>query len=1122
MKHTAVHYPVHRDRIFFAWVLLVLVVVCAGARQDQSVEVRPADKTVFEIRPGSILALAMRVTNMSQGDRSFESKLDLPAGWRPIAKDLPFTISPGNNDLRLLTFSIPSETPAGTYRVSYKLKDRDSGVQLGEGVVQVIVREILQLELRLSEAPRFAVAGRQYSSHFFLVNKGNTTSRIKLSTRSTENFPSVIESSIVILAAQEARSVEVKVVTSPLTEKVQHTVELFATFEQDTMISFRASSVVEVVPQVARSEDRYLELPLYVRLRSAGENNVVGGQVEIAGYGSFNEDRSDRFQFLIRSPETQTRSALGQRDEYKVSYKTRGVELFAGDWNYSLTPLTEIGRYGTGAGANMSLGGINLGGFYNETRFLEPRQKQLAAFLNYDVTDGLRTAINYLKRTDTSDNQAITLRSISRPFLQTDVDAEIGFGSTDTTKSDAYSLRLSGNQRWVSYEVRFVRADATFPGYYRDLDFTSAGLTLQASKNIRLEAYYRDESRNLARDTNRVYAPRDRYFQLGMAYSSFLSLYYRTNNQEDLMPQPHYSRRENVLQARLGYNFTDFSMFANADFGTTQDRLQNKPFPSISYSLNTSVRPIPSQSYAASIQYAKDQSISTNESQERLSGSLTAFLFLGQATQIQSSFFVSRTQTSFRQTYALFELMLEHIFPSAHKITVKGRQSSISPSSEAGQTAYHLEYAIPLGIPLKRLTTNGQISGRVIDEAGRGIEGVLLNAGPAAALTDDDGRFLFPSLSPGVVFLHIDRASIGLDKVALQLMPMEVVVRGGDDAHVGVTVVRSSFVLGTVTLFGQKNESFADSSGEIVEIGGRSGIFVELRGHNETLRRVTDSKGRFGFADLRPGKWMLKVVGGDVPLYHALDQDSFDLEIQSGQKSEISFKILPRKRQIRIIQEGAVIEERKPDFQPKTPDADTLETCLVFYSPARKGYVIQLSSWLTKSKAEKLAKDAKTFIGRPSYVESAYDPKLGRRYRVRVGPFKTKEEAEEKCRHYRQSTSDGRGSDSGLGSQANVQDVHHSYLVVFSPVKKAFSLQHSSWLTESKAKRVAGDAERTSGLPSFMVTSSRPEVGKRIGVRVGIFKTKDEAQRKNTSLTKSRTIVSSYHSPVSSRPDVQP
>ncbi|MBI4429912.1 MAG: SPOR domain-containing protein [Ignavibacteriales bacterium] len=1080
----------------------------AAARQNRTVDVRPADKTAIQTRPGVILAIGMRVTNTSQESKVCESQLILPTGWRPIARDLPFSLSPGQTDVRLLTFSTPSETPAGAYRVSYVVSDQSSKARPGEASAEVVVLEVLQLELRNTEAPRFVVAGKQYSSHFLLTNKGNTTSRIKLITRSTENFPVAIDSPAVVLAPREIRPLEVRVFTGQkLIDKVQHTVELFAAFEQDTATIVRASSVVEVVPQIAKTEDRYLELPLSLRLRSVGENEVVGGQVEIAGYGSLSQDRSDQFHFLVRTPETQTRSALGQRDEYKMSYRTGGVELFAGDWNYSLTPLTEIGRYGTGAGANLSMGGMKFGGYYNQTRFIEPRQKQLAGYASYEILDGLRNGVNFLRKTDAKDNQTVTFRTIGRPFLNAEVDAEYGLGSSDTAKSNAYSVRLSGNERWASYDIRFVRADATFPGYYKDLNFTSAGFTLQASKNIRLEAYYRDETRNLAQDTNLVYAPRDRYLQVGMGYSNFLSLYYRTNNQEDLLPQPRYRRSENMLQARMGYAFTDVSLFANADFGSTHDKLRNKPFPSVSYSLNTSFRPIATQSYNASLQYTKDQNILTDELQERISGSLSVLMFLGSATQLQASFYGSRTEASFRQTFSLLELMVEHIFPSAHKVTFRGRRSSITPSTEQALTAYNLEYAIPLEIPLKRLTTSGQISGRVLDEAGIGVEGVLLNAGASAALTDREGRFLFPSLPPGAVFLHVDRASMGLDRVTLQGMPMEILVRGGEHSHIEITAVRSSSVSGTVILFGQKYESFADTSSEIVELGGRPGIFVELSRPQETLRRLTDSKGRFTFADLRPDKWTLKVVGGDIPQYHALDQDSYELDVRSGQKNEVSFRILPRRRQIRIIQEGTVIEEQKPVVRPNAQVPDSAEPCLVFYSPARKGYVIQLSSWLTRSKADKLAKDAEKLIGGTSYVESAYDPKLGQRYRLRVGTFNTRRQAEEACIRYQQSMSKVKDLNPGPDSQAmqtNATQESHPPLVMFSPTMKAFTIQVSSWLTESKAKKVAGETAKSTGLPSFTVTSFRSHNGKRIGVRLGVFRNREEAQGASLNIKKKK------------------
>ncbi|MBF8247588.1 MAG: hypothetical protein HW374_388, partial [Bacteroidetes bacterium] len=910
---------------------------------------------------------------------------------------------------RLISVSIPPETPAGVYTIRYTVKASSTPPQALEASVEVNIFPVLLLEIRHLEAPRYVVAGKTYTSTFGVTNKGNVKSRVRLVTRS-EAFVARIDESIVVLAGRETKLIPVTVQTAAdLEDRVHHTLELFATLLEDTTIVVHASSLVDVVPRVAAVEERYLELPISLRLRQAGQNNVSAQQVEVAGYGTFTQDHRDRIEFLFRSPETQTKSAFGQRDEYKLNYQTSGFELYAGDQNFSLSPLTEVGRFGSGVGANVSLGSLKVGGFFNETRYYSPKTKEVGGFANVSVSDGITAGMNYLKKTEQTQSEVISFRGITNFQKNNELDFEYGIGSKDEIKQNGYAIRLGGRERWISYDVRLVKADKDFPGYYRDLNFTSLTMNLLPAANTRFEAYYQEEERNLGRDTNQVYAPHSRFYQFGIGYSNLASLHFRTTRQEDLLPLPKYRRKEDVIQARTGYSFESVSFYANADFGTTTDLLLDKPYPSSRYALNVGLQPFAGHNYTAAFEYSKDRNIFTDEDQKRISGTLTAFIFFGSATQVQLNLFTSRLDaSSVEQSYTALEGTLEHVFPFAHKVTVRARHTAFTPSTQDNTIDYHLEYSIPIGIPLKRLTTSGQIRGRVVDEQGRGMENVLLDAGGSASVSDKDGRFLFPALKPEVTFLQVDRTSIGLDRVTLQPIPMEIAVRGGEESFVEMTVVRSATITGNVLLFGPKQQSESDTSSAMVQLQEQSGVFLELASGSEVLRRVSDNRGRFIFNDLRPGRWELKTVGGNVPLYHNFEKDLFAFDLKPGSQEVPVFKILPRKRQIRIIQEGSLIQETKPkpDTAKQIQPSQSLseEQCIVLYNRTRRGYVIQLSSWTTRAKANLLAAHAKrSFPGYESFVETVNLPNLGIRHRVQIGTFRTKDAAQSACENHRKT-----------------------------------------------------------------------------------------------------------------------
>lgn len=224
--------------------------------------------------------------------------------------------------------------------------------------------------------------------------------------------------------------------------------------------------------------------------------------------------------------------------------------------------------------------------------------------------------------------------------------------------------------------------------------------------------------------------------------------------------------------------------------------------------------------------------------------------------------------------------------------------------------AYSLNYAIPFSVPYQRITEIGQLRGHLRDQQGKGIENILLMIGGQAAVTDKKGLFVFHSLTPGRNYLSIDRVSLGFQNITSLPMPMELHIRGGEETKITLRMNTSSIFSGTITLFAEKNQNILDTSSVLIETGGRPGIFVALsmKNENEIHRRVTDSRGIFLIEDIRPGVWLLRVTGGNIPKYHTIEPDSMLVNLLSGGKLHVNIQIHPEKRTIQILQQGAVTQ----------------------------------------------------------------------------------------------------------------------------------------------------------------------------------------------------------------------
>jgi TolA-binding protein len=103
----------------------------------------------------------------------------------------------------------------------------------------------------------------------------------------------------------------------------------------------------------------------------------------------------------------------------------------------------------------------------------------------------------------------------------------------------------------------------------------------------------------------------------------------------------------------------------------------------------------------------------------------------------------------------------------------------------------------------------------------------------------------------------------------------------------------------------------------LVELGGHPNVVLELANPVESHRRISDYRGRFSFTGIRPGRWTLRVIEGNLPVNHNFERESLDLEVSPGGTQQVTLKILPRRKRIQILQEGKLLVETKPTPEKK-------------------------------------------------------------------------------------------------------------------------------------------------------------------------------------------------------------
>ncbi|OIP26647.1 hypothetical protein AUK22_06480 [bacterium CG2_30_54_10] len=254
-------------------------------------------------------------------------------------------------------------------------------------------------------------------------------------------------------------------------------------------------------------------------------------------------------------------------------------------------------------------------------------------------------------------------------------------------------------------------------------------------------------------------------------------------------------------------------------------------------------------------------------------------------------------------------------------------RNNVSWSAEKGPTFYEVFYSIPIDIPVGKNTSIGNLSGKVIDAELPGkppIPNVILIMGGTAAVTDKSGRFVFPAIASGTHTLTIERKSVGLNRISSVKMPAEIMIEGGETSRIEIGMVKGAQLKGKFA-YPLEDKSISEAKGELILTGdirqilkkgpatGLGNILVELSLEGETVRRVSDNDGEFLFDALKPGAWHYKVYEENLPENHYLKNAEGEIALVAGDIKNVSFEVLPRRRQIQIVDEGEIkLKEATP------------------------------------------------------------------------------------------------------------------------------------------------------------------------------------------------------------------
>ena len=833
-------------KLFVSFLCFLPLLFSLSFAEDKGhgVEVRSTSSQLLEIEPGKIVTGSFLVSNRSEKEEEFFEKLTLPAGWQEIvSEEFALKLKPGERQLRVVAFLVPVTSPAGRHQISYSVQShRDLNIADSDSI-EVVVLPVTKLQILVEEKPEVVIAGEAYEVRLRLVNKGNSEIDVRLKMKSTPDYPVSVKPPEIALESGKSQIIRLEVKTDEkLRKRIKNILEIKAETAEsrNDVASLRQTVLVEIIPKVTGEPDRYHRLPVQVALIGAGQDGKSGLQAEFSGRGSLDEDRTRSVDFLFRGPDIQERSRRGKRDEFRLSYHHGYLALHFGDRGFSLSPLTERFYYGRGAEVNIHPAKFEIGAFYLESRWEDPKARKVGTYLAYRFNDKFEIKGNCLSKSkdSTSSFKGYHVKIYS---IQTEISLsewmrlglESGFarGEREGELSNlAFRIDLNGRiSNQIRYSFEKTHAGPKYLGYYNDADYTRGTMTFPIYGKLRGNLSYRSTKNNLDIDSTKETANREKSYQSSISYSfpfgTNISLDYRDLIRGDDALPANYNYREKALRLGVAQTLGKFSLHTHIERGKFEDMLLAITNDNLErYSFYASFRQGYAQTYSL---YARIGHDSFTPHPERtksvgISGSWKIKHNLSLKLNYQRDNAGSETSEQRDNVFSTFT----YTFKNSHALVSRAQWSKYEQKKEE-DFSFLLMYTIPLRIPVGKKKSIGVLKGKVYDDekAERPpISKVILTADQATAITNQNGEFIFPALAPGIHYLRVERSSIGLNRITTEKLPMMIEMKGGETAEIEIGVATSCRILGRVAVFAPGSDKNSGDEDTSIIFGSRASL----------------------------------------------------------------------------------------------------------------------------------------------------------------------------------------------------------------------------------------------------------------------------------------------------------
>jgi len=923
------------EKIIFSFFIILLMfshLICKEASGENGVEIRLTSSPIIEALPGKTITGNFLVINHRDKKEHFVEEIKLPQTFILITQEEPsFFLEPKEKDIRIFGISIPPDTPPGVNEIKISVRSKKDPSISDKKSLNIKVLPFYRIGLSIEEKPERAISGQAYTVRAKLFNYGNLKIKARLELKIHPEARFTIEPSNsleVEKGGSRPFSIHVRV-DENLKRKDRQVLRILASVEGiEEKMAVEESFSLDIIPRIVGKEDPYHRIPSTLTLSGFYENTdrPLGGQIELSGAGNLDENGEKRVSFKFRGPKNEKRRYFYEKEEYRLSFATRNLNIHLGDGYSNLTPLI---------GPSVTERGIRV--FYKMDRteikglLSTPVEKyykrdfSIGGRVSYQINERLNGGASLL-RYDFKDGPSDYLMGLEGgikldKILKLELEG-VYLEQNGIPNDYAWRVNLSGEPiEKFKYFFKNSHVGAYFPEGYSPGDLWAGGLTLPIYDKITGEFSFSKWKEKLNRRTSieKTTQSDELFITGGISWASLpktdFSLQYRLYDRKDILEPVDYNYQDHLLRISIHKDLLLFGIrgYLNSyiEGGVTEDRRSSQRRHLINLGFSATFRPSGWQTYTLFFNYGRDY-LADSDQKTYCLGIIGDFkpikrLSFNLSYLINQRYYERENEEKFTYLRQNLKGRILYTLPNNHLIQLSSDYVK-TKKEEKPELSISLSYTIPLGIPISKKKSVGTIKGVVYDEEDpkkSPLRDVILLASGIPAVTDKEGRFVLPGLKPGKYFLQVERSSIGHNRTTGEKLE-PITIKGGELISLNVGITRSARISGKVLLFTPKREFVTGETTreeDFIPSGGVGDALIEISRKDELLRQFTDIRGEFYFEDIRPGIWKVKIYEESLPALCFLKEKEFDLEIRPSEEKEIKIEVYKKPRKVTMIEE---------------------------------------------------------------------------------------------------------------------------------------------------------------------------------------------------------------------------